>query len=106
LDIPTVISLIENPFIISGKDDYVYRTFSYNTFINATLYVPAGTKEKYQATEGWKDFANIEEGLPTGINVVEDTRNNKNTIYDLNGVRKPKPTKGINIINGKKVVIK
>ena len=105
VDISTVISLIENPFTITGKTSD-YRTFSQNTFLNATLYVPAGTKEKYQATEGWKDFANIEEGLPTGINVVEDTRNNKNTIYDLNGVRKPKPTKGINIINGKKVAIK
>jgi len=105
VDIPTIISLIENPFKITGKTSD-YRTFTQNTFNNATLYVPAGTKEKYQATEGWKDFANIEEGLPTGINVVEDTRNNKNTIYDLNGVRQSEPKKGINIINGKKVVIK
>ncbi len=27
----------------------------------ATLYVPAGSKEKYQATAGWKEFTNIEE---------------------------------------------
>ena len=60
-DIPTVVSLIENPFKIYGKtsDD---RTFSQNTFNNATLYVPKGTIDKYKATDGWKDFLFIEEG--------------------------------------------
>ena len=60
-EIPTIVSLIENPFKIYGKtsDD---RTFSQNTFNNATLYVPKGTIGKYKATEGWKDFVFIEEG--------------------------------------------
>ena len=48
----------------------------------------------------------IEEGNPTGISVVENTKNNNTTIYDLNGVRQSGPKKGINIINGKKVVLK
>jgi len=30
-------------------------------FTTATLYVPAGTKAQYQATNGWKDFRNIVE---------------------------------------------
>ena len=64
-DIPTVISLIEKPFAISGKKSDL-RTFSQNTFINATLYVPKGTIEKYKATEGWKDFFFIEEGEGLG----------------------------------------
>ena len=59
-DIPTVISLIENPFSIAGKTSYE-RTFSLNTFNNATLYVPKGTIDKYKATNGWKDFLFIEE---------------------------------------------
>ncbi len=60
VDIPTIISLIENPFEITGKssDD---RTFSSDTFDNAKLYVPIGTVDKYKATEGWKDFVFIEE---------------------------------------------
>ena len=59
-DITTVISLIENPFAITGKSSES-RTFSLNTFNNATLYVPKGTINKYKATSGWKDFVFIEE---------------------------------------------
>ncbi len=64
-DIPTIISLIENPFPITGiaSGD---RTFTYNTFNNATLYVPKGTIDKYKATNGWKDFLFIEEGTGGG----------------------------------------
>ena len=67
-DIPTVISLIENPFIISS-------TFSNNTYKNATLYVPKGTIDKYKATEGWKDFLFIEEGTgPNGGGETPETK--------------------------------
>ena len=65
-DIPTVISLIENPFAIDGKASD-FRTFSLNTFYNATLYVPKGTIDKYKATEGWKDFKFIEEGISNSV---------------------------------------
>ncbi len=51
-----VVSLIVNPSDIT--DD----TFSLDVFKNVTLYVPAGTIDKYKATEGWKDFLFIEEG--------------------------------------------
>ena len=105
VDIPTVISLIENPFEITEKTSD-YSTFSQNTFNNATLYVPKGTIDKYKATDGWKDFVNIVEGTPTGIKVIENTQNKNATVYDLNGVRLSEPKKGINIINGQKVIVK
>ena len=54
-DIEEVISKIENPFSISSN------TFNDNTFNNCKLYVPIGTIEKYNTTEGWKNFAFIEE---------------------------------------------
>ena len=65
VDFPTVVSLIENPFMITGKTS-ILRTFTQNTFNNATLYVPKGTIEKYKATDGWKDFLFIEEGTGGG----------------------------------------
>ena len=110
-DIPTVISLIENPFAIEGKTSDV-RAFSLNTFDNATLYVPKGTIEKYRATEGWKDFENIVEGVPAGINdvIIEDEENVK-FYFDINGRQIPTLQKGLNIVkkaNGKtkKVIMK
>ena len=75
-DISTVISLIENPFTIYGKVSPNYRTFSQNTFNNATLFVPKGTIDKYKATEGWKDFKDIVEG--TGPNGEGETPVNPN----------------------------
>ena len=100
MKLSVVVSLIENPFPIKS-------VFSFDWIAkDVTLYVPVGTKEKYQATDGWKEFQNIVEGTPTGIKVIENTKNKNATVYDLNGVRLPAPKKGINIINGQKVVMK
>ena len=103
-DIPTVVSLIENPFKISES------TFSKNTFENGTLYVPEGTIRNYANTDGWNKFWFKEEGVPAGIDAVVKTKNknDKTTIYDLNGrklVGEP-AQKGIYISNGRKVVMK
>ena len=47
-----------------------------------------------------------EEDDPAGINNVEMDRNSNSIIYTLSGQRFHKPRKGINIIGGKKVVMK
>ena len=70
-DLSVVVSYIENPFTIKGKESD-YRAFSGGTFDNAKLYVPAGTTDKYKAADGWKDFANIQEGTPTGRDIEID----------------------------------
>ena len=41
-----------------------------------------------------------------GIQSIDDTKTNAGTFYDLQGRRVDKPTKGIYIINGKKVIVK
>lgn len=73
-DMTFIVSQIENPFRIAG--DTEYRTFSRNTYKNATLYVPVGTKEKYMATEGWKDFLFIEEGNGISNSVINESASN------------------------------
>ena len=63
----SVISRIKNPFAIS---DNVFANSTWNdetqlydySPIQATLYVPVGTKSKYMAQQGWTWFAAIEEG--------------------------------------------
>ena len=52
-----VISLIEEPFVITGEYDPFSALYHTPTFLyNTTLFVPRTTISKYQATEGWKDF--------------------------------------------------
>ena len=96
-DISSVVSLIENPFKIYGQTLY-NRTFSQNTFINATLYVPVGTIEKYKATDGWKDFANIVEGTPTGVKNIETDQYEEVSYFGLDGKRIESPKTGSVVI--------
>jgi len=76
-DVEKVYSKIEEPFAIDDNVFYYYGNS--NNFTSATLYVPRGTKAKYQATEGWKNFQTIIEtdfndepqGDVNGDNVVD-----------------------------------
>ena len=77
------------------------------------LYVPYGTKEKYQNADGWKEFTNIIEMDETaGIESLTSDPSAKGEesgiIYSLDGrkVSNSGLPKGIYIKNGKKVVIK
>ena len=83
--ISTVICLNENPSEIIGRSSDC-RTFSQDTYLNATLYVPVGTIDKYKATEGWKDFLFMEEGTgPNGGGTPVSQKCTKPTISYKNG---------------------
>ena len=74
---------------------------------NATLYVPNEAVKAYMDAEFWKEFQNIKGFDPTGIQGIEvDESRGQDVYYDLNGRRLSTPRKGLNIINGKKVIIK
>ena len=80
---------------------------SYPEYI--TLHVPDASIDSYKAAEPWSGFGKIvaltdEE---TDIDVLkQENGTRKSEIYDLSGRRLQKARKGVNIINGKKVMIK
>ena len=78
----SIISKNENPTPISNS------AFYYITYDNATLYVPIGTKSKYETTDGWKRFKNIVEmdllPVDNGQTIDFGTDIDENT--NLNGI--------------------
>ena len=100
-NLTTIISRIEDPFEIEGKSSSspVFKEYVY---LNATLYVPKGSSEKYKATEGWKDFKNIQDGMPSDIQSTPMSQPSPSVLYDLSGRKlEQKPSKGIYIQNRK-----
>ena len=109
MDLEYVVSLIQDPFDL--QHDWVVPQFTANTLEHATLYVPAGTINKYKAKNGWKEFVHIKEGLPTGIKAPERKGVNELKRYDLSGRTVKNSSRGVNIIQmddgtTKKVLVK
>lgn len=104
VSLSTIISQIENPFAIDGDISSPIGVFTVYTLNHATLYVPEGTIDKYKTTYGWRNFKNIVEGIPSGIKGILLDNDKDSPIYDINGRRLEDLQRGINIINGKKVV--
>jgi hypothetical protein len=102
----SITSFIQEPFATTSNCWYVVPK-------DIPLYVPYGTKEIYQSTDGWKEFTNIIEMDETaGIESLTSDSSAKGeesgNIYSLDGrkVSNSGLPKGIYIKNGKKVVIK
>lgn len=71
------------------------------------VFVPHEALPAYQSAGGWKDLWNLQGFDPTGIdNVKNDILNCNRKCYDLRGNRLSAPKRGLNIINGKKVIVK
>ena len=93
--------------------------FSDWVYENATLYVPLGslnfytepTGNPYQGETGnheeWRLFKNVEERNMSGISspLIRSTMSS-GRVYNLSGHKLTSPQKGINIIDGQKVVVK
>ena len=70
--------------------------------VSSSIYVPAGKGYLVITTKAKAFYGFEEEDDPTGINIVDANANE--TIYNVAGQRISKAQKGINIINGKKVL--
>lgn len=83
----------------------------FNTQVtDGVLHVRTELLEEYKTISPWNLFMEIvpltdNDPNPTGIkNIVNEK--NKTIPYDLKGNRLEKPKKGINIVNGKKIIVK
>lgn len=88
----------------------IYSTsFDEETVRSATLHVPEPllyVQSKYRETMYWKDFFHIEEDLPSGIDMIDNKKEDAGCIYDLQGRKVLMPQKnGLYIKNGKKFVV-
>lgn len=73
---------------------------------NSVLRVPKGSVELYRAADGWSTFANIIAIDGTGIDAVAGRADNAQKVYDIEGRRLWAPHKGLNIVDGRKVMVK
>lgn len=79
---------------------------TFDSYYTAVLKVPTGSKAAYQADENWKYFENVEEIDVAGVQGIQVDKRQNTMVYDLNGWRLDAPTKGVSIINGRKVLVK
>ena len=86
----------------------IYTSTFYGSF-DDTLHVPAQSVDAYKSHEFWGQFKEIVP-LTDEEMAVEQITLQQNVgapvIYNLKGQRIATPTKGLNIINGRKVVIR
>ena len=86
---------------------FVNQSFTIKQYTEAIVCVPKGTLESYQSANTWMKFWNLQEyDESTEINEVTAKKQNCNLLFDLQGRKLSAPQKGINIINGKKILVK
>ena len=83
----------------------VYNTFDNGHYQGSSLYVPYGCYDAYAQADFWKNFSDIY-SFTDGIKDVNADVNQNDIIYSLSGQRLNKMQKGINIVNGRKIVVK
>lgn len=102
-----VTSYATEPPTITSSTFYFESLYYYGASSNdsgKTLHVLPGCKAKYEVAEGWKYFTIVEDA-DAGLAGITSTRNDSTgnrRIYNISGQKIFAPTKGINIINGKK----
>ena len=91
------------PTIYPGSFEAHYHNYA------ITIHVPEGCRDEYEYSTADQPFTNIVDDvkISTGIsNVTLSNADTESRIFRLNGTRVSSLQKGINIVNGKKVVVK
>ena len=92
---------------VPETSSYAFGYSDDSPIASATLYVPAGSMEAYKTTEPWSGFGTIV-GLTDdeidGISLTPALSKGEGAIYNLSGQHLNKMQKGINIVNGKKIL--
>ena len=92
-----------NPIPPTVGDD----NFTKSHYLNLNVYVPQGSLTEYQSADVWKNFWNLQGFTSTGVETIKaDGKNAADMYYDIQGRRLNAPKNGLNIINGKKVLIR
>lgn len=86
----------------------VSEAFTEPTVKTGMLNVPYGSIEAYRNADFWHNFVNItgfdaSQSLPVSAVIMPNSVETK--IYDINGVQQDAPKRGLNIINGRKVLV-
>lgn len=104
---PISLTAAEARSIVTRAAENVPSQFEGIDFDACTLYVPIGSEQKYRDAEGWKLFVNIV-GVeyPSGISTIRTEQKANEAVYNLSGQRLAAPRRGLNIIGGRKVVMK
>lgn len=117
----TIISIGQSSFYGSGLTDvYCYTTeipstglqvFNSTNIANGTLHVPSSVVEVYKVVSPWSGFKEVValtdgDPKPTSIESVMSIYRTENIIYDIQGRRLRELGKGLNIINGKKIIVR
>lgn len=88
-------------FVLAKKNDVVgFYKWNGGSLTSGKVYLPSSA-----VTSSSRDFIGFE-GDVTGINEVKNEKETVNGIFDLQGRKVITPSKGLYIVNGKKVVIK
>lgn len=94
-------NLAEVVYLTTSPIECTEDIFLDETYSQATLTVAEGGAEAARTTSPWCNFKNIKEAASlSDIAAPKAT----STAYDLQGRRLPHPVKGLNIINGKKLL--
>ena len=94
-------------YLLNPIPPNISNDFTNKQYMELNVYVPQGSLSAYQVADVWKDFWELQEFDPTGVETIKaNGKKTKDTYHDIQGRKLNAPKNGLNIINGKKVLIR